>query len=583
MTQPLIAVDHIFYSHPVPGGAAIPALSNVSLTIEEGEFVAIVGANGSGKTTLARHLNGLHLPEQGSVKINGLDTREKANLAQIRTLVGMVFQNPQDQLIATVLEEDVAFGPENLGLPAAEIHLRVEEALQITGLSAHRDRAPHMLSAGQMQRAALAGVLAMRPRCVIFDETTAMLDPGGRRMVRDLIQRLHASGLTVIVISHFMREAVNAGRVIALDHGAIAYDGPARQFFYHSADLERLGLDLPQAGRLANQLRGVLPQLPADILTSKELFAALPEFPFQPAASHFSDPSRQAVAGDPWLQVSGLSHTYLRGTPLAHVALKEVDLQANAHAAHGLIGATGTGKSTLLQHLNGLLLPQTGQVKVGPFDMNDPQTDLRAVRRFAGLVFQNPDFQLFEQYVGDEIAYAPRLKGESTHLREIVREAMTVVGLDFDAFKDRLTFTLSGGEKRKVALASVLAMQPEILLLDEPTAGLDPLARRAALATLGNLRSDHGTTLLLSSHHMEDIAELCSAVTVLDQGRTALAGAAEHVFNQIEALAAIGLEPPLAVETAAQLRQKGWPLPPAITRPEELTDALLSASEAGRG
>jgi energy-coupling factor transport system ATP-binding protein len=172
-------------------------------------------------------------------------------------------------------------------LPAAEIHQRVEQALQITGLSAHRDRAPHMLSAGQMQRAALAGVLAMRPRCVIFDETTAMLDPGGRRMVRDLIQRLHASGLTVIVISHFMREAVNAGRVIALDHGAIAYDGPASQFFSHSADLERLGLDLPQAGRLANQLRGVLPQLPADILTSKELFAALPEFPFRPAAAHF--------------------------------------------------------------------------------------------------------------------------------------------------------------------------------------------------------------------------------------------------------------------------------------------------------
>ncbi len=578
MAQPLITVENISYSHPVQGGQSIPALNEVSLTIAEGEFVAIVGANGSGKTTLARHLNALHIPNSGVVRVNGLDTRDRANLAHIRTQVGMVFQSPQDQIVATVLEEDIAFGPENLGLPPAEIRSRVEESLQITGLVEQRDRPPHLLSAGQMQRAALAGVLAMRPRCVIFDETTAMLDPGGRRMVRNLIQRLHADGLTVIVISHFMREAVHAERVIALDHGRVAYDGPVREFFNHPSDLERLGLDLPYAGRLANELRRVLPGLPREILTTADLLAALPNYHGTLRLDPSAEP-RPAALSAILMDVQHLDHTYLRDTPLAQPALQDVAFQAAPQQAHGLIGATGTGKSTLLQHLNGLLLPQAGQVKIGPFDMNDPQTDLRAVRRYAGLVFQNPEFQLFEQYVGDEIAYAPRLKGETDTLRQTVQAAMQAVGLDFETFKDRLTFTLSGGERRKVALASILAMRPEILLLDEPTAGLDPASRRDTLSTLRRLNGE-GTTLVLSSHHMEDIAELCSAVTVLNKGHTVLQGSAAQVFNQVEALSAIGLEIPLAVETAAALRAKGWPLPVAITRTEELVAALAGLREA---
>ncbi|MEJ5360405.1 MAG: ATP-binding cassette domain-containing protein, partial [Desulfobacterales bacterium] len=224
MAAALIEIENLSYSHPVRGSEAIPALRGINLRIEEGEYVALIGANGSGKTTLARHLNALLLPDQGTVRINGMDTRETRFHPQIRSLVGMVFQSPEDQLVAAILEEDVAFGPENLGLPPAEIRQRVEEALEITGLKEHRQRPPHLLSAGQMQRAALAGVLAMRPRCVIFDETTAMLDPAGRHMVRRLMRRLHEEGLTVIVISHFMREAVAAQRVIVLNKGEIALD-----------------------------------------------------------------------------------------------------------------------------------------------------------------------------------------------------------------------------------------------------------------------------------------------------------------------------------------------------------------------
>lgn len=580
MTFPLIEISDLCYSHPVRGGESIPALRGINLRVEEGEFVAIVGANGSGKTTLARHLNALLLPESGSVKIQGMDTRDERNHPQIRSTVGMVFQTPEDQLVAAVLEEDTAFGPENLGLPPDEIRRRVDDALEVTGLSEQRQRPPHLLSAGQMQRAALAGVLAMRPRCVIFDETTAMLDPGGRRMVRHLIARLHQEGLTVIVISHFMREAVAADRVIVLERGQIAIDSTPQQVFNHPADLQRLGLDVPMAARLAGQLREVLPGLPDLLLRSGDFLAALPactscgtmhSLPEAPQAGQWS--------ANALITVDELEHIYLLDTPLAHTALRGANLHASEARAHGLIGATGSGKSTLLQHVNGLLVPQSGRVQIGPFNIGDPETDLKAVRRYAGLVFQNPEYQLFEQYVGDEIAYAPRLKGEQETLRETVRSAMAMAGLDFETFKDRLTFTLSGGERRKVALASVLAMRPQVLLLDEPTAGLDPVSRKDALANLDRLRVE-GTTLVLSSHNMEDVAELSDTVTVLFKGATSMEGAAVEVFEQVDQLHAQGLEAPLVARAAATLRARGWPLPYGILRANDLVQHLGRLQEA---
>ncbi|MEN4011539.1 MAG: energy-coupling factor transporter ATPase [Chloroflexota bacterium] len=583
MAAALIEFDQVSYSHPVRGGDPIPALRGISLKIHEGEYVALIGANGSGKTTLARHLNALLLPEQGRVTVNGLDTRDERNHARIRSLVGMVFQTPEDQIVAAVVEEDVAFGPENLGLPPAEIRRRVEESLVVTGLSEHRQRPPHLLSAGQMQRAALAGVLAMRPRCVIFDETTAMLDPGGRRMVRRLINQLHQEGLTVIVISHFMREAVAAERVIVLNRGEIAMDSTPQQVFNHPADLHALGLDLPLAGRLANQMRQVLPDLPPHLLRSRDLLAALPPPPNGAIAVHPQpSPFTRLAAQDAFIEVDDLAHIYLADTPLAHPALRNVNLRAAEKRIHGLIGSTGSGKSTLLQHLNGLLLPQQGRVRVGPFDLNDPATDLKAMRRYAGLVFQNPEYQLFEQYVGDEIAYAPRLKGERETLRQTVRDAMEMVGLDFEAFKDRLTFTLSGGERRKVALASLLAMQPQVLLLDEPAAGLDPRSRNETLRTFHRLAAQQALTLVLSSHHMEDIAELSSSLTVLHKGATLLDGDAEQVYSQVQTLEEHGLEAPIVTRVAARLRDLGWDLPCCILRANDLVEQLRRNLEKHR-
>ena len=271
---PILQIENVSFSHPVQGGTPVPALRGVSLALREGEFTALLGANGSGKSTLLRLMNALLLPDEGSVRVNGLDTRDGQNLKMIRSTVGMVFQSPEEQIIATSVEEDIAFGPENLGLPAAEIRARVEDALRITGLEAERGRAPHLLSAGQMQRLALAGVLAMQPRLVLFDEPTTMIDPAGRRMLMEQIHALKSRGVTVVLITHHMDEAAQADRVIVLRAGRVELDGTPREVFSSPA-LDAFGLELPPAEVFGAALRPLLPQLHPHIYTLEKMLAEL--------------------------------------------------------------------------------------------------------------------------------------------------------------------------------------------------------------------------------------------------------------------------------------------------------------------
>lgn len=568
----LIDVDHISYTYPK---AEHTALRDLSLHIEAGEYVAIVGANGSGKSTLARHLNALLIPEAGHVRVAGLDTRDGTHHPEIRRTVGMVFQRPEDQTVATVVEEDVAFGPENLGLDREEILRRVDEALDVVGLTGERRRPPHMLSAGQMQRLALAGVLAMRPRCIIFDEATAMLDPEGRRAVLALMRNLHSEGLTIVTITHMMSEALEAERIIALYRGEVALDGSPAAIFSRAERLQDLGLALPQAAALAHDLRQHAPALPRGLLTPEALVEALHALPHRANLLEYTHPTASYEADkttvEPVIEVRALSHTYMRSTPFARRALDGVNVTVLPEGAHGLVGATGSGKSTLLQHLNGLLRPQEGRVRVGEFDLGDSDVDVRAVRRRVGLVFQRPEAQIFEQFVGDEIAYGPRLMGlAGDDLREHVAWAMRLVDLDFETFKDRYTFTLSGGEQRKVALASILALAPDVLLLDEPTAGLDPHARNELLNHLQNLREE-GMTLVLSSHQMEDIAALTHNVTVMVEGTDAASGTVADIFSRSDRLQTWGLIQPTVTRIAGALRERGWALPPGIVTPQALT------------
>ncbi len=271
-----IRAEHLSHVFHAGEEDAYRALSDVSLSVDEGEFLAVLGTNGSGKSTLARHFNALLLPTEGRCTVAGLDTKETADLWRIRQLVSMVFQNPDNQIIAAVVEDDVAFGPENLGIEPAEIRMRVRDALTAVGMERYRTAAPHLLSGGQKQRVAIAGALAMNTRCLVLDEPTAMLDPVGRQDVLETVRRLHReNGITVVYITHFMEEAAAADRVVVMEEGRIAAEGSPREVFQDVGGMKARGLDVPLAVEVASLLREAGVSLPADLLTDEELVSAL--------------------------------------------------------------------------------------------------------------------------------------------------------------------------------------------------------------------------------------------------------------------------------------------------------------------
>jgi len=270
--EPIIRVENLHFAYNAESENPIVALRDINLEIQRGEYVAIIGHNGSGKTTLAKHLNALLIPTEGDVWVKGMNTKDRSHLRDIRSAVGMVFQIPDNQIVATIVEEDVAFGPENLGLPPEEIRERVDWALGIVDMLPFRKRAPHLLSAGQKQRVAIAGVMAMKPECLVLDESTTYLDPAGRRDVLDVIRRLNEEeGITVVAITHFMHEAVWADRVIVLERGRMVMEGPPREVFGQVERLRALQLDIPQVTELAYELHKRRSSFPANLLTVGEI------------------------------------------------------------------------------------------------------------------------------------------------------------------------------------------------------------------------------------------------------------------------------------------------------------------------
>ena len=580
----LIEVRNLTYRQPLPVGGTITILNDISLRVEEGEWVAIVGANGSGKTSLVRHFNSLLKPQKGAVYINGLDTRDKANCMAIRQTIGMVFQNPADQFVATVVEEDVAFGLENLGRPPLEIREQVKSSLQSARMWPFRQRPPHLLSAGQMQRVALAGILAMQPRCIIFDETTAMLDPSGRQEVIQTFKQLHQNGITIVSITHFMEEAALADRIIVMHQGRIEADCSPNTLFSNPAALTQWKLAQPAAVEISSILTPFMDLAQPNALTIEALLSDLPAPPhslrkLSPGAAFFRGPGADNAAAI--IDIQDLSYTYMKGMPLAHIALSDITLSIPENSSYALLGATGSGKSTLLQHMNGLFKPQNGTIRIGPYNLNDPEITVQTICSLAGLVFQNPENHFFEQYVGDEISFGPRQQGLSKpEIVERVKQAMFQVGLDYETYKDRLTFTLSGGERRKTAIASILALAPQILLLDEPTAGMDPISRRELTGHLIKLRNS-GSTLVLSSHQMDDVAKLTGHAVLLENGRILKNDVTSRIFSDQVMLSAAGLEAPPAAQVAVRLSEVGWPLPPGIILPHQLEASLADLGTKG--
>ena len=578
----IIQIDHLLFQYQrEENKETVTAINDVSFSVKRGSFTAIIGRNGSGKSTLAKNINALLLPSGGAVYVNGYDTRDEEHLWEVRQSAGMVFQNPDNQLVSSIVEDDVAFGPENLGVEPEEIRRRVDESLKKVNMYQHRKRAPHHLSGGQKQRVAIAGVMAMRPECVILDEPTAMLDPKGRAQVMDIIHQLHDEGITTVLITHFMEEAAQADRIIIMEDGHVVLDGVPKDVFLHGGKIRDLYLDVPFAVEMAEYLRDHGMEIPTDIIETDDLVNYLLSDQAKLSGNRPTDgdASEAAAAGEPAeivAEVKNLRHVFNAGLPFESVALNDVSFALEKNSFTALIGHTGSGKSTLIQHFNGLLKPTSGEVFIDGADINGGQVKLRDVRRNVGLVFQYPEYQLFEETVLKDVCYGPLNLGLSQEEAEAkAKRAIELVGLDFEAVKDRSPFALSGGQKRRVAIAGVIAMEPKMLILDEPTAGLDPKSHHDILLMIEKIKKEGGVTILLVSHNMGDVARLADRVLVMDGGRLWMNGTPQQVFSRAEELSEIGLGLPPATEFMYRLKQAGAPVETtALTVKEALADVL---------
>ena len=562
----MIELDNLHFSYPTPAGE-LTVLRGLHLVFREGESVSLIGANGSGKTTLIRCLNGLLQPTSGEVHVDGLSVRDASQIHEIRRRVGMVFQNPDDQIVSAQVEREVAFGLENLGVPPEEMQRRVSDVLDRFSLDRYRVHPPHLLSGGERQRLAIASVLVMRPRYLLLDEPTALLDPGSRQLLLGLLDDLHRSGeVTPILVTQNPTEAARSDRVIAMAEGRAVLDGSPEAVFSQVGDLKQMGLGLPASADIAERV-GLSTPLP---LTSEALCKRLagrfgtPPAPDLPA-------SGSAQAGPAIVEARGLRHVYNPGLSTETVALHGLDLEVAAGTHVSLIGPSGSGKSTLAQHLNGLLEATEGELKVCGVSVGETK-DLRDLRRRVGLIFQFPEAQLFADTVFEDVAFGPRnLRMDG--VEERVLQALRDVGLVPERFTSRSPLGLSGGEKRRVAIAGVLAMRPEILILDEPTAGLDPSGSREVEGLLSRLK-DEGTTLLLISHDMDVVARLSDRVVALDGGHLCFDASPAGAFADRERLRGLSLDVPEAAQVAAALREIGCPIPPGALTVEAVARSI---------
>lgn len=534
------------------------ALDGISVTIEKGSYTAILGSNGSGKSTLAKIIDILEVPDSGKVVIFGKDASDDNLFWDIRAHCCCVFQNPDNQIVGTIVEEDVAFGPENLGVPNPELRERVDQALKDVGLYEYRHRETTALSGGQKQKLAIAGALAMQPDILILDEATAMLDPSSRDDFLTLVEKMRVEkGLTLITITHDMTEALRCDKLVIVNKGKAVMEGRPEEIFL-SDNLWDYGLKRPVKFNFAFEIAKLTGSTltKEDLRSDESLISALTAMLKKPGIKipEISEDIKTQDEKDIIMSVKGLSYTY-DGSDVK--AIEDINLDIRRGEVLGIVGESGCGKTTLISHMNAIFRPSVGDIiihtKDGDLSCRNKK-DTMKIRQNVGLVFQYPEYQLFEETVFKDICYGLKKMGiEKTKMHKMAYDAALMVGLSNDEVNSS-PFELSGGQKRRAAMAGVLAMQPGILVLDEPASGLDPRGRQEMFAIIKKLR-DSGTTIILVSHNMDEAAVNCDRICLIDHGKIKAVGTPEELFIK-ERAEELGIQRPRISRFSGLLQEK---------------------------
>ena len=541
LAEEALALDHVSFTY---ADSTSPALRDVSLQIRQGEMVVIMGASGAGKSTLVKCLNRVIPAFQngqfvGEVRVFGkrLTVEKVGELAQT---IGMVFQDFEAQLFSTTVRDEVAFGLEQLGVEPTEMYPRLTESLAQVGLSGFEGRDPTTLSGGQKQRLAIAALLALRPRILVFDEPTTDLDPEGRQEIFALLGQMRKQGHTLVVVEHEVTAALVADRLLILADGEVVADGPPLELLPRVDMLERYGVKPHDCDRLFPVL-GVH-EYPRDAAAAAALLQKnLPAAPLAISAAAKNDRQQKTSL----LSLHTISHTYAEGP----AAVRNVSLTIGAGEFIALLGKNGSGKTTLAKHISGLLKPTQGRVLLRSQELDT--LPLVQVAQEVSYVFQNPDHQLFADTVEAEVAFGPRnisLSSEEIQLR--VNEALAAVGLQH--VREHDPFLLGRGERQRLAVAALLAMRPRVLILDEPTTGLDYREQRQMMELLKQLHRE-GRTIIIITHVPWVAVEYAERTLLMSDGRLLWDGSMREMCAQSELCAQAAFRPPDITLIGAQL------------------------------
>jgi len=553
-----IEIKDLCYTYPQ---ADKPAIKNINLTINKGEFILLTGPSGCGKTTFCRALNGL-IPKfyngemTGQVIVNGLDTAEHST-TELAQHVGLIFQNPDNQIFALTVEKDIAFGLENLGKPKETMYKEIDWAAEVTGIQDLRQRATHELSGGQKQRLTIASVLAMHPSIIVMDEPTSFLDPVGAEHIFDVLDQLNRElGITVIIIEHRIDIAAKyVNRIIVFDQGQVRSDG-APVDILSDEDTRLLGVGIPRILSLAKRFKDIDLFSPLPLTADKFYGDILSRLPEKAGKIENKLPfDLQELSGEhhhkPLIETKGLLFDY----PGNVHALKGVDLTIHQGDYVAIMGENGAGKTTLVKHFNGLLRPKEGEVFFEGEDISEKS--VAQLARRIGLVFQNPDDQLFEESVEKEISFALHNFGVKDSLIEKrVNWSLNLLGIE--QYRKKSPFTLSGGERKRVALASVLAWDPDVLVLDEPTIGQDYGQKERLRHFLMQLRTQ-GKTVVIVTHDVEFVAESQPRIVLMAGGKVITEGSTKEIMINTGALEQCSVAQPEITRLFSRLCDHGLP------------------------